>query len=234
MKTAVSPRVFAVAILGMMTVPVASQNILGQVVTNDERYAIFRSQDDDGRLMHGEDIRKDVAAYKSTLKAQKRAYTRAVERCRDRLRDGEEIECPDFNDTDSYDFTAPATHAAAPEPAAEDSEEARSAPNVSSRSVVRQLTTAEREQLRTYTRAGYCSKVLSDILYDLCIAIVGDDAADTIPIGIINDNVYLHGKNAAPPTSLKLRLQMMDEAISGIRGRRPDQVRYKYNGSLSR
>lgn len=228
MKNSVSPRVVAVAILGMMTVPVASQNILGQVVTNDERYAIFRSQDDDGMLMHGEDIRVDAAAYKSTLQAQKRAYTRAVDRCRDRLRDGEDVVCPKFNDTESYDFIPPIiTHTSAPD--TEEKTDARPAPSINAnpRSAISKLTTPEREQLRTYTRAGYCSKVLSDFLYDLCRAIVGEEDAETPPTGIINDNVYLHGKNAPPPTSLKLRLQMMDEAISGSRGRRPDRVRYK-------
>lgn len=232
MKTPVSPRVLAVALLGMMTVPVASQNLLGQVVVSDERYSIFRSQDDEGRLFQGEDIREDVIEHRASFRAQRRAYSRAIERCRDRLRDGEDIECPDFNDADSYqeDFI----HAAAPEPVAKEAVEARPAPSMraTARSTVRQLSTSEREQLRTYTRAGYCSKVMSDMLYTLCKAIVGEEEEET-PVGIINDNVYLHGRNAAPPTTLKLRLQMMDEAISGSRGRRPNQVRYRYQGGVS-
>jgi hypothetical protein len=231
MKTPVSPRVLAVALLGMMTVPVASQNLLGQVVVSDERYSIFRSQDDEGLYFQGEDIREDVRTHRDSFRAQRRAYTRAVERCRDRLREGEDIECPDFNDTDTYEEEV--IHAAAPEP--KPVIEARPAPSMraAARSTVRQLSTPEREQLRTYTRAGYCSKVMSELLYNLCKAIVGEEEEETPPVGIINDNVYLHGRNAAPPATLKLRLQMMDEAISGSRGRRPNQVRYRYQGGVS-
>lgn len=226
MKNNVSTRVVTVALLGVMTIPVAAQRLTGQVIVDDARYAIFRSQDDEGLYWQGEDIRQDVIDYQSTFRTQRRAYSRAVDRCRDRLRDGEDIECPDFNDPDSYGIDQP-VHAAAPA-----EEEVRIAPS-NSRSYVRQLSTKDRELLRTYTRAGYCSSVIGEYLYNLCRAIVGDNEAPS-PTGFINDNVYLHSRHSAPRPTLKLRLQMMDEAISGIRGRRTGvPVPMRYQGGLN-
>ena len=230
MQNHLSTRVVTVALLGVMTIPVAAQRLTGQVVVDDTRYAIFRSQDDEGLHPNGEDIRQDVLSYRSTLRAQRRAYSRAIDRCRDRLRDGEDIVCPDFNDPDSYGVDQP-VHAAAPE----EKVEVRRAPSSSSnnRAVVRKLSTEDRELLRTYTRAGYCSTVIGEYLYNLCRSIVGENDAST-PRGFINDNVYLHGLNRAPRPTLKLRLQMMDEAISGIRGRRTGvPVPMRYRGGLN-
>ena len=215
MKNRRSAHVLITALLGVMTIPVAVQHVLqGSIVSDEGEYAIFRSLDDDGMNFHGEDIRPDVIEYQSTFRAQRRAYSRAVERCRDRLREGEDIECPDFNDPETYgvEIEEP-VHAAA-------EEEVRQAP--SSRELVRQLSTEERELLRTYTRAGFCSTTLGESLYELCRAIVGEEDTETAPSGFINDNVFLHSRYAAPRPTLKLRLQMLDEAISGSRGRRTD------------
>lgn len=228
MKNCRSARVLTAALLGVMIVPIATQDVLqGSIVREEGNYAIFRSIDDDGMNFNGEDIRQDVLNYQTTLRAQRRAYTRAVERCRDRRRDGEDIECPEFNDPDSYGVEVEEpVHAAAKEP------EVRSAP--SSRTLIRKLSNSERELLRTYTRAGFCSGTLSEYLYALCRSIVGDEDVE-MPTGIINDNVYLHSRYATPRPTLKLRLQMMNEAISGSRGRRTDlRMPLRYQGGLNR
>ncbi|HLD33000.1 MAG TPA: hypothetical protein VJB10_05435 [Candidatus Peribacteraceae bacterium] len=230
MKNRRSAHVLITALLGVMTIPVAVQHVLlGSVVSDEGDYAIFRSLDDDGMNFQGEDIRQDVIDYQSTFRAQRRAYSRAVERCRDRRREDESIECPEFNDADAYeaDVIQP-VHAAA-----EPGQGVREAP--SSRELVRQLSTEERELLRTYTRAGFCSTTLGESLYELCRAIVGEEDTKTAPSGFINDNVLLHSRYAAPRPTLKLRLQMLDEAISGSRGRRTDVGGpMRYQGGLNK
>lgn len=215
-------RALTAALLGIMTVPVAAQQLLGSVLVREDSYAIFRSLDDDGMNFHGQDIRQDVLDYRGTFRAQRRAYSRAVDRCRDRLRSGEDIECPEFNDPASY---GEPVHAAADEQAPAEEQNDLDG--------TRELTTRERELLRTYTRAGYCSETMGEFLYDLCRSIVGEEDTGA-PQGIINDNVYLHGRNAVPRATLKLRLQMLDEAISGSRGRRTGgAVPLRFQGGLN-
>ena len=226
-------RVLAASLLGAMTIPVATQRlVVGQVIRAEGDYAIFYSQDDDGRYSHGQDIREDVIKYQSVVRAKRRAYTRAIDRCRDRLRDGEEIECPDINDTEAYNFDEPAHAAAVVKPSIRQPAEENGSRPASARSLIRELSTPERELLRTNTRAGFCKISLGDYLYDLCRSIVGEEDA-SLPTGIINDNVYLHSRNAAPSASLKLRLKMVEEAVTGSRGRRTGvPVPMRYQGGL--
>ncbi|MBT4586092.1 hypothetical protein HOC67_04330, partial [Candidatus Peregrinibacteria bacterium] len=137
--------------------------------------------------------------------------------CRDRLRNGEDVECPDFNDTSTY--VPLNTHSAA-----EEVEDAPTPGEVEHRvnnsvSYQRELTTDQRLMLRTYTRAGFCSKAAGILLYDLCQDILGS-SEKAAPVGIQNDNIFLRSKHRVGPSTLKLRLQMIDEAISGLKSKR--------------
>ncbi|PIR53562.1 hypothetical protein COU76_00410 [Candidatus Peregrinibacteria bacterium CG10_big_fil_rev_8_21_14_0_10_49_10] len=233
MKHRQSVRAIMVALLGVMTVPVATQRLLqGQIVRSEGEYAIYHSQDMTKDNVQAEDIRESVKAYQTTVRAKNRAYVRAVERCRDRLRTGEDIVCPDINDPDSFGFEDPGLTAV--QTSVPVKQAVRSAAPAATVSVDRELTTAERELLRTNTRARYCSSALGAYLYSLCISIVGDKLQEA-PVGITNDNVKLHSEHAVPPTSLKLRLQMLDEAISGSKGRRSGvAVPMRFQGGLNR
>ncbi len=193
-------------LIGVMALPALTQNFsveteppTAQLVT------LYRSVDDEGKMIQVvEDMHNKALEYKDTFRAQRRAYTRAVERCRDRLRDGEDIECPEFNDIATYDIEV---HFAAPE-------------IKPSKSTVRDLSVVDRSVLRSYTRAGFCSKAAGVLLYDLCISIIGDKDSES-PVGIKSDkHVLRSATRKAGPSTLKLRLQMIDEAISGSKDKR--------------
>lgn len=156
-----------------------------------------------------EAIRQQALEDRDRVRAQRRAYTRAMERCRDRLAKGEKVVCPNINDASTFKLQN--THEAAPVEVQKDTVK-RSANHYS----VQQLSTQERRILRSYTRANFCSKAAGVLLYNLCMDIVGD-SNNQAPRGLENDNVQLHKRNTAGPATLKLRLQMIDEAISGTK-----------------
>lgn len=193
-------RAVAMLLMGMMAIPMATQLFLSSEaqVQTAELVALFNEDI--------EAIRQRAVEDRDRIRMQRRAYTRAVERCRDLLAEGKEVTCPDVNDFESYDLDI--THeAASDEPT---TQATRQAAHYS----IRELSTDQRRILRSYTRAGFCSKTAGVLLYSLCMDIVGDTGTEA-PVGLENENVYLHTKNVAGPSTLKLRLQMIDEAISG-------------------
>jgi len=204
-------------IVGIALIPVATQTVIdGPEYQLAELVSLFRSTDDNGRYFESApDIRAYANANRAAFRSQRRAYSRAIDRCRNRLRDGEDIKCPDFNDFNSY-IEERSTKAVAPVV-----EEV--VKEVQLNTDVIKLTRTQRKTLRTYVRAGFCSVKGGDLIYRLCKSLVDEGA--TGPIGYINDNVKLHSMHASPPTTLKLRLQMVDDAISGIHGKRSDGTR---------
>lgn len=195
-------RAVTALLLGVMALPLASQVFMQEPgLQTAELIAMFNEDI--------EAVRQQAAQDRDRLRMQRRAYTRATERCLDRLAAGEKVECPDISDFTT--FTSVPTHAAAPE-AVEPAKEVRAAKPV--HTSVQQLATEDRKILRSYTRAGFCSKVAGVMLYTLCMEIVGEE--NTVhPSGFENDNKQLRSKRTAGASTLRLRLKMIDEALSG-------------------
>ena len=159
MKPSNSARAITIALLGGMTIPVATQRLTqGQIVRSEGDYALFRSQDDNGRFAEGEDIRKNVRSYQITARAKRRAYKRAVDRCMDLRRTQKDLVCPDINDPSTFNFEDQPVHEAAPVEEKKKVERTSTPRRTVSRSAVRDLSTSERELLRTNTRAGFCCR----------------------------------------------------------------------------
>ena len=197
-----SIRTVTMLLAAVMALPLVSQIFLSSPsVQTAQLVSLFQSDI--------EAVRQQAVEDRDRLRAQRRAYTRAVERCRDRLANGEEVTCPDINDANTYDAT---TY----QPQITTTSEDAATKHASDSYSVQQLSTQERRVLRTYTRAGFCSKAAGIMLYSLCMDIVGETEVRA-PVGIENENAGLRRRHIAGPNSVKLRLQMIDEAISGTR-----------------
>jgi hypothetical protein len=200
-----SSRAVTALLIAIISVPLSSQ-------------AIFRSQDDDGtKFEEIGDIRQEVYEFQSGQRQLlRRAYSRAIEDYRDRLKNGEKDAVkPDINDPSTFkDFLEGTEHAAAR------SSRARSAPARSDDSdtvhadSTEDLSTRQRMLLRNYTRAGSCPASMESILpgfHALCRGIVGKDASGTLPQGMDNDLKTVRHKSVGPAT-IKLRMEMMRQA----------------------
>ncbi|MDD5623793.1 MAG: hypothetical protein PHI23_03735 [Candidatus Peribacteraceae bacterium] len=75
------------------------------------------------------------------------------------------------------------------------------------------LTPFERRTLHNATLTGSCSKKLPSTILLLCREIVGEENLKSAPIGFTNDIQAIQAKKASPQPSIKLRLQMMEEAV---------------------
>lgn len=147
----------------------------------------------------------------------RRAYSRAIEDYRERLKRGEEDAVkPDINDPSTFkDFWENVGHAAAR------SSRAHSSIATGSGEVVRadstaDLTTRQRMLLRNYTRAGSCPASMEKVLpgfHALCRSIVGRDASKELPQGMDNDLKSVRSRKSIGPATIKLRLQMLRQAM---------------------
>lgn len=113
---------------------------------------------------------EDLQEHRSDWREQRRLYSRAIEVCRDRRQDGQDVDCTAITINNPATFrpflveavpsvptTAGAIHAAAPE------------------LTVEMLSGRDRAQLRRYDRAGSCPATLKDYLpgfYELCKRVV--------------------------------------------------------------
>ncbi|MBM3227899.1 hypothetical protein FJZ27_03505 [Candidatus Peribacteria bacterium] len=200
-----SSRAITALLVAIISVPLSSQ-------------AIFRSQDQDGRLSENlGDMRQEVYEYQSGERQMiRRAYSRAIEDYRERLKRGEQDAIkPDINNPSTFrDFLKEVGHSAARSP------RVRSAASSSSdREAVRadsteDLTTRQRMLLRNYTRAGSCPPSMERLLpgfHVLCKNIVGNTAETALPRGMMNDLQRARRKSIGPAT-IKLRMEMIRQA----------------------
>lgn len=146
------------------------------------------------------------------LRAQRRAYWRAIEQYQRARKQGVDAEKPDFNTLDTWQ---------APEEGVEAVYSA--APMVDSASTA-ELSTQDRALLRRYTRARSCPDSLKNFrvpgFYELCLRLVGEKASVNPVQGLLNHEAYLRRANTATPqqtSDFKLRLKMLDEALNGTR-----------------
>jgi hypothetical protein len=200
-----SSRAITALLVAIVSIPLSTQ-------------AIFRSQDDDGRnLENAADIREEVLLYHTTSRhLLRRAYSRAIEDYRDRLKAGEtDAVKPEINDPSTFRTflddeeiivdarrqvrTEGRVHEAAPEGGIGAGD----------------LTTDQRMLLRAYTRAGVCPPGMENVLpgfYALCKGIVGDGAKRSLPRGMQTDLKALRSHGSAGPATIRLRLRMLEQA----------------------
>lgn len=164
--------------------------------------AIFRSQDQDGRVSENlGDLRQAVHSDAARVHLQRRAYDAAVERCAELIKRGEDVVCPDFNNPASFNtYVVPeATHPSAPSTAQTDT-----------------LDNHAKILLRRYTKAGFCPQSLHDFylagFYELCRSLVGVGVTSDYIRGFSSDIEGLSRMKASAPATLKLRLKMLEQA----------------------
>jgi hypothetical protein len=200
-----SSRAVTALLIAIISVPLSSQ-------------AIFRSQDDDGTKFEDiGDIREEVYEYQSGERQMlRRAYSRAIEDYRERLKRGEEDAIkPDINDPSTFkDFWIGGEHAAAKSSSARSKAASTDDGEDVHADSTEDLSTRERMLLRNYTRAGSCPASMEKVLpgfHALCRGIVGKDASKNLPQGMDNDLKTVRHKSIGPAT-MKLRMEMIRQA----------------------
>ena len=158
MKTISSKQALAVLMVSAALLPLAKSQ------------ALFRSIDDEGRWSEQvADQRQRAISNAKMTRARKRAYSRALSVCRLKLSAGEEVDCPDINNLESYKQYLDAVvseitiedsvglHGSAPDPTSITRQltSTTSYPSAldSEYSVIDERT---RDLLRFYTRLGHC------------------------------------------------------------------------------
>jgi hypothetical protein len=200
-----SSRAVTALLIAIISVPLSSQ-------------AIFRSQDDDGTKFEDiGDIREEVYEYQSGQRQLlRRAYSRAIEDYRERLKRGEKDAVkPDINDPSTFkDFLVGDEHAAAISSSARSAAASADDSEIVRSQSTEDLSTRQRMLLRNYTRAGSCPASMESVLpgfHALCRGIVGKDASKKLPQGMDNDLKTVRHKSIGPAT-IKLRMEMMRQA----------------------
>ena len=163
-------------------------------------------------LSSPQDKRDAMTGFSNAASVSGRAKERAEERKR-------------WNAVEEFQ-KANAVHGDAMKPSAESSEQTAGTTGASDVSSLTTdaLTAVERALLRTYTRSGSCPESLKVYpvlgLYELCIAIVGSGAADSLPSGLLNHTAYLKRTltSVAPDLpEMTLRLKTIQEALIGTK-----------------
>ena len=203
-----SSRAVTALLVAIISIPLSSQ-------------AIFRSQDDDGQQFEAiGDIRENVYEYQAGDRQMlRRAYSLAIMAYREKLRLGmSDAVKPDINNPATFKEFIVETEGKqvarvrARVPSTQDTEHTV-APDEDTLGTD-ELSSRQRMLLRTYTRADSCPASMEKVLpgfHALCKSIVGDDASDELPTGIETDLKSLRHRGL-PPTSLKLRLKMIEQA----------------------
>lgn len=153
--------------------------------------------------------RENALQGRASARRKQRQYWMAIEAFQMRVREGEQgLVPPNINDYNSIlEYLGEGEEEAPPEV------ERASAPQTSSMDS-QSLSDSDRLLLRRYSRANSCPESLKNYIpgfYELCLSVTRD-ASPEPRVGLINENVQLHSKVSPPPATLKLRLQMLQEA----------------------
>lgn len=198
-----SSRTVIALLVAVLSIPLASQ-------------AILRSQEDEGAMLASISERQRIYAYQSGQRQiLRRAYSRAIEDYRDRLKAGEkDATKPDINDPKSFQkFIDGAPKNVQAHSAASSVVRSGSAKSIDAA----ELSTKQRILLRNYTRAGSCPPTMEKVLpgfHALCRNIVGAEASDRLPDGFGNDLQMARPRSQLPKT-IDARLEMLKQARSG-------------------
>ncbi len=199
--------------------------------------AVFRSIDDEGKnIFPAEDIRESVLIHHSTQwSAKRRLYSRAVEIYRDLVRKGVQgIDPPDINDIDTImrylDEELFEQYVAG----LEEERLHGAAPMLSE--MIDQLPYQEQLRLYGFAQSGRCDQSLrlSYIagFYELCMRLVEEGLGHRPVKGLREETKEFRGllfHKTAPQQTLKLRLQMIEEAYDRTNRRENiERQRYRY------
>ena len=218
-------RLIALLLMGILAAPLAANVFL---VVREERGDLQSSivNVKDAQVMKRDTARAMQDRARDRL--QQRQYWDAMEVYQNLLRDGvEDIEPPDVNDyqsimeylkwDDKQVAASERVHAAAED---EESvvevvdEEVEDIPTSSL--MVEDLGMEQRHLLRRYERANNCPETLRNYwlngFYELCLSVT--KAPTTEPRrGLLNVMEWLRGRTAAPAPTMKLRMQMLKQAL---------------------
>lgn len=197
-------RLVLALLVGVVAVPITST-------------ALFVNQEALSDDISVEDLRVKALEDRVRLRAQRRAYTNAIDEFQEKKAAGIDVVKPDINNPasvqDVFDAKAEEVHG--------------SAPDTVSSLTTDQLETHDRALLRRYTRAGFCPDVLKnfyiDGFYQLCLALVGEGVKKEPVTGLLNHSAYikrtLHGAPTDGLAGFKLRMKMIQQANDSTRRR---------------
>ena len=175
--------------------------ILVAAVPLSQTSAVFTADENTESLR---DFAKEY--HQTNWRARRRAYSRHRDHCRDSKRTNPEYECADFND-------APYRKSRSRVEGSREAVDHPAAPEVKH---VTDLSYRERQMLRRYIRAGVCPDTLINFdvkgFYELCKSMILISEPEDPITGILNDVANSRSKRAAPPATLRLRMQMLNQA----------------------
>lgn len=197
----------------------------------------FIREEAPGTAQFPEGLREDVLEHLPARREQKRMYFRMVDRCRNdshvsaddafctlyteaetrclaTLRDRRNnTACPDINDPAL--LKAFKTLVLQQEDTEPMEEHTAASEEVTSSLQTADLSDRDRLLLRRYERARTCPTTLKNYLpgfYELCLSLVGKNAAPEPIRGMLNDLANLKQKRAAPKPTLNLRREIFGKA----------------------
>ena len=189
MEKRLPSRRFVVAALSLavVVVPAASTALFGSLLWSDTNPFAVQSR-----------VRERAANNRDNIREQRRAYERALDFCREeRIRTGEDIQCPDINDVDSYrEFIGNPQYGAAPSALQE---------------VDADLDARDRALLEQYLQQGKCpARLAARGLYTRCVERLGDADRASVVGGFLNDRAVRKMNEAMERArSLRSRLEQL-------------------------
>lgn len=213
-------------LVGILTAPLAATVYLTDRVNGDISSSLVNVKD--ATVMRRDTARAIQDRTRDRL--QQRQYWAAMEVYQNMARDGAEgLVPPDVNDYESIleylkDDKNVAAGSERVHAAAEDEVEVADEEEVidevddtpTSTLMLEDIGIEERHLLRRYQRANNCPESLKtywlDGFYDLCISVTKDPTTEPRR-GLLNLNEWMRGRYSAPAPSMKLRMQMLEQAL---------------------
>lgn len=192
MKYRIPSRLSIVAALSfvVIVVPVASTALFGSALWSGENPFAVRSR-----------VQEQAIQNRDNLREQRRAYERALDYCRDeRIRTGEEVPCPDFNDVDTYrEFLEDPLHGAAPSALQQKDAD---------------LDVRDKALLEQYVQLGQCpARLAARGLYTRCVERLDDTQKVSLVGGFLNDRAVQKMNEAMERArTLRSRLEQVRSA----------------------
>ncbi|MFH0769946.1 MAG: hypothetical protein V1926_01060 [Candidatus Peregrinibacteria bacterium] len=206
------------ALLALLSIPLAGGNL----------FQWHQSADLGGSVLT---VRDQAATDRAMLRRQQRQYWQAIDVYRNQMRDGVKgLVPPTVDDYDSImkylldtDHAAAAVSSASSVSSAPRSAEREVGSSSSSAVMMRSedLDETQRHLLRNYSKAGTCPESLKNYVpgfYELCLSVTKDAAKET-RVGLTSDLQWVRQQRTIKPTSLKFRLEMLQEAYDSTNRR---------------
>ncbi len=202
------------SLLGVMVTPLIADGIFsGGRLKNEIQSAVL-----DYSNMESRTIGKNAAITdRVRIRKQTREFWQAMKIYQNRVRDGaKDLVPPDMND---YQSILDYLRGTRPQVQPKESEEHSSAPadeQAVSSLQIEDLGENERHLLRRYQKSMSCPETLKDYglqgFYELCLSVTKNPAG-TPRIGLLNPRQWINREKEVKPASLKLRLEMVEQAL---------------------